>query len=235
MSLNVAVPLSAATTRYGSSSSKHDGGRRVDDDASDHVVGDVEQASHEPLVPVDPLCAHGVAIGRSDRRTLDDEPALGAGGHDHGVLHHLGLHQAEHLGTEVLGRSLQRSPPLAMGPPRRWTPSTNGEHTKISNCGRGSGRKVMSLGRSFTAISSRPRNAFVRTVASIRVRNARQIRSSSSDGTASSCSSNDWRRSLDRVRGADGGECRVADAASSACGSKRASKIRRACGRSPTA
>ncbi len=53
----------------------------------------------------------------------------------------------------------------------------------------------MSLGRSFTEISSRSRgrNALVRTVASISVRNARQIRSSSSDGTASSCSSSDRR------------------------------------------
>ena len=39
------------------------------------------------------------------------------------------------------GRSLQRSPPRAMRPPRRCTPSTNGEHTKISNSGRGSGQE----------------------------------------------------------------------------------------------
>ena len=64
------------------------------------------------------------------------------------------------------GRSLHRRPPRAIGPPRRWTPSTYGEHTKISNCGRGSGRNEMSLGRSFTAISSRSARgteAFVRS------------------------------------------------------------------------
>ena len=38
-------------------------------------------------------------------------------------------------------RSLQRRPPRATEPPRRCTPSTRGECTKISNCGRGSGVK----------------------------------------------------------------------------------------------
>ena len=37
-------------------------------------------------------------------------------------------------------RSLQRMPPRAIRPLRRWTPSTRGEHTQISNIGRGSGR-----------------------------------------------------------------------------------------------
>ena len=33
---------------------------------------------------------------------LSDEAALGADRHDDGVLHHLRLHQAQHLGAEVL-------------------------------------------------------------------------------------------------------------------------------------
>ncbi len=33
---------------------------------------------------------------------LQHEAALGAGGNDDGVLHHLGLYQAQHLGAEVL-------------------------------------------------------------------------------------------------------------------------------------
>ena len=37
-----------------------------------------------------------------DRRTLDEEAALGADRHDHGVLHHLRLDQAQHLGAEIL-------------------------------------------------------------------------------------------------------------------------------------
>jgi hypothetical protein len=37
-------------------------------------------------------------------------------------------------------RSDQRRPPRATLPPRRCTPSTRGEYTKISNMGRGSGR-----------------------------------------------------------------------------------------------
>ena len=56
MSENVAVPLSAATTRYGSSLVvAHDVGRR-DDLAVDDVVGDVEQAADErPVAGLDLL------------------------------------------------------------------------------------------------------------------------------------------------------------------------------------
>ncbi len=97
------------------------------------------------------------------------------------------------------GRSLQRSPPLAIREPRRWTPSTYGELTKTSNIGLGSGRNPMSCGRSLTEISARPENALVRTVASISVRNARQIRSSSSDGMASRCSCSDARTAATSV------------------------------------
>ena len=44
VSENVAVPLSAATTRYGSSSSDHDDGRRMHDRTVDEVVREVEHA-----------------------------------------------------------------------------------------------------------------------------------------------------------------------------------------------
>ena len=67
--------------------------------AGDQVVGDVEQAADERLVAGDDLGAVGVRVGG---RLLHHEAALGAGGHDHRVLHHLRLHQAEHLGAEVL-------------------------------------------------------------------------------------------------------------------------------------
>ena len=45
------------------------------------------------------LVAQRVALAR---RRAQDEAALGADGHDHGVLDHLRLHQAEHLGAVVL-------------------------------------------------------------------------------------------------------------------------------------
>ncbi len=48
-------------------------------------------------------------------------------------------------------RSDQRRPPRATEPNRRCTPSTHGEYTKISNCGRGSGSPGISLGSSFNA------------------------------------------------------------------------------------
>ena len=54
------------------------------------------------------------------------------------------------------GRSDQRSPPRATGPPRRCTPSTRGEYTKISNIGRGRGRSGMLRGSSFSASRGPP-------------------------------------------------------------------------------
>ena len=63
------------------------------------VVGQVEQPADEGLVAGHDLLGQVVAPGG---RLLHHEPALRAHGHDHRVLHHLGLHQAEHLGTEVL-------------------------------------------------------------------------------------------------------------------------------------
>ena len=65
------------------------------------VVGDVQQALQEGLVAVDTLRQPGFAIGRV-HRLLDHEPALGAHRHDHRVLDHLRLHQAQHLGAEIL-------------------------------------------------------------------------------------------------------------------------------------
>jgi hypothetical protein len=91
-------------------------------------------------------------------------------------------------------RSLQRMPPRAMRPLRRCTPSTRGEHTQISNIGRGSGRSGTLPVSNFNARTSRRpslgpgRNALVRTVASMSARKARSVRSSSRFGTASSAS-----------------------------------------------
>ena len=72
-------------------------GRR--DLASLDVVREVEEAADEGLVAGHDLLGEVLA---TRRRALHDEAALGPDRHDHGVLHHLGLHQAEHLGAEVL-------------------------------------------------------------------------------------------------------------------------------------
>ena len=70
------------------------------------VVGEVEQARDEQLVAGDALVALRVAVGGGVAgalwRLLDDESALGADGHDDGVLHRLRLDQTEDLGAEVL-------------------------------------------------------------------------------------------------------------------------------------
>ena len=73
--------------------------RGTHDLAADDVVGHVEHAADQRRVAQPHLLAQRVAIGR---RVAQDEPALGAHGHDHRVLDHLGLHQAEHLGAVVL-------------------------------------------------------------------------------------------------------------------------------------
>ena len=76
----------------------HDAGVRHDLAAVD-VVRQVEQPADERLVAGHDLLGQVLALGR---RLLHHEAALRAHGHDHRVLHHLGLHQAEHLGAEVL-------------------------------------------------------------------------------------------------------------------------------------
>ena len=68
---------------------------RRHDLAADDVVGDVEQRGDELLVADHRL----VPVARL---LLEHEAALGADRHDHRVLHHLRLDQAEHLGPEVL-------------------------------------------------------------------------------------------------------------------------------------
>ena len=57
------------------------------------------RTADERPVALDDLGPHGLGVRR---RALDDEAALGTTRHDHRVLHHLGLHQPEHLGAEVL-------------------------------------------------------------------------------------------------------------------------------------
>ena len=68
------------------------------------VVDEVEQAGDEHAVAGDALGAliASVAASGRGRRALDDESALGPDGDDDGVLHRLGLDQAEDLGAVVL-------------------------------------------------------------------------------------------------------------------------------------
>ena len=98
MSLNVAVPLSAATTRYGSSPSWRtvSGGGTMA--PADDVVGEVEQTADELAVAGHTFGTELVGAGRGP---LQDEAALGAGRHDHRVLDDLRLDEPEDLGAEV--------------------------------------------------------------------------------------------------------------------------------------
>ena len=116
MSENVAVPLSAATTRYGVVvvAADHPLGR--DDRPDLPVVGQVQQPGDEHAVAGHALRHAALAVdlrvaGRG-RRSLDDEPALGPDRHDDRVLDLLGLDQAEDLGAEVL-RPVRPAQPAA--------------------------------------------------------------------------------------------------------------------------
>ncbi len=67
---------------------------------ADHVVGDLEQAGDEDGVGLGGV--GGQLPAGADRRLLDDEAALGPGGHDDRVLEHLGPHEVEHLAAVVV-------------------------------------------------------------------------------------------------------------------------------------
>ena len=71
------------------------------DFAGDEIVGNVEQAAYEGFVTGHRLCHQGHAVAAGGR-LLNHEAALGANRHDDRVLDHLRLHQAKHLGAEIL-------------------------------------------------------------------------------------------------------------------------------------
>ena len=76
--------------------------RRRHHGAGDEVVGHVEQRAQVVLVAGHAFLQVRIALDRR-RCLLQHETALGAHRHDDGVLHHLRLDQAEHLGAEVVG------------------------------------------------------------------------------------------------------------------------------------
>ncbi len=219
MSLNDAVPLSAATTRYGSGSSltTQSAGFTTTPSTTLSVTSSIARTNRRyRSMPSSRTASRSAGAAVAPFTT---NPPLAPTGTITAFFTICAFIRPRISVRKSSARSLHRRPPRAMGPPRRCTPSTFGEHTKISDHGRGSGRNEMPLGRSFTAISSpichRERKAFVRTVASIKVSRARQIRSSSSDGTES-------RRSRRTVLTASAAAARATASVPSA-GSKRAS------------
>jgi hypothetical protein len=67
----------------------------------DQIVGDIQQPAQEDLVALLAFLEPGLAVAAS-RQLLGIESALGADRHDDGVLHLLGLDQAQHFGAEIL-------------------------------------------------------------------------------------------------------------------------------------
>ncbi len=66
----------------------------------DPVIGDIQQAANKFLVAGDAQLLPGLPVRRV--ASLEHKAALGTHRHDNGVLHHLRLHQAQHLGSEIL-------------------------------------------------------------------------------------------------------------------------------------
>ena len=73
--------------------------RRGHDLAVDDVVRDVEQAADECLVAMHAVFEDGLAVALGN--AFREEAAFRARRHDDRVLHDLGLHESQHLGTEV--------------------------------------------------------------------------------------------------------------------------------------
>ena len=66
----------------------------------DPVIGDIQQAANELLVAGDAQFLPGFPVRRV--AALEHKATLGTHRHNNGVLHHLRLHQAQHLGTKIL-------------------------------------------------------------------------------------------------------------------------------------
>ena len=128
MSENVAVPLSAATTRYGSSPScrttsfgRHDLAVRRD------IVGDVEQSGDEHFVGGDALGLDLRRAWRSFGICFGTKPPLEPTGTMTAFFTCCALTRPRTSVRKSCGRSDQRMPPRATLPKRRCTPSTRGE------------------------------------------------------------------------------------------------------------
>ena len=81
---------------------EHHHARRMHHRAIDDIVGEREQRADEELVAFAPFIGPCVAVLCGVGQLLGIETALGPGGHDHGVFDALRLHQAQHLGAEIV-------------------------------------------------------------------------------------------------------------------------------------
>ena len=68
----------------------------------DDIIGDRQERADEDLVAFRALGQPGIAVFGRIGQALGEEAALGAGWHDHGVLHALRFHQAQNLGAEIV-------------------------------------------------------------------------------------------------------------------------------------
>lgn len=98
----VAVPLSAATTKSGVLAIVHDHALGMRHRSADDIIGNGEQRADENAIAFGAFRQPRVAVDGGTGELLGVEAKLGAGGHDHGILHPLRLHQAQNLGAEVV-------------------------------------------------------------------------------------------------------------------------------------
>ena len=168
-------------------------------------------AGDEGLVAGDALGQPGVAVGGRVGQLLGDEAALGADRHDHGVLHHLRLDQAEDLGAEVLApvgpaqtaaRDLAEAQVHALDP-RRVHPDLVRRAGRRAGPGWPAGRTSSTGSACGCAVARARWKKLVRSVALMRVRKDRRMRSSSRLATWSRApSSSSSRPSVSSLPGA---------------------------------
>ncbi len=189
------MPLSAATTRYVSSSSWRT--TSLGGTTSPATMLSVMSSSAEMKVLYEamPSAIHASRSTDGSGRFLATNPPLAPTGTMTVFLTICALTRPSTSVRKSSLRSDQRRPPRATLPNRRWTPSTRGEYTQISYAGRGAGRSGMACGSNFieTYPCGSPDSVrwkkLVRSVALMTVRKDRRIRSSSREATWSSAPS----------------------------------------------
>ena len=195
MSENVAVPLSAATTRYGSSPSWRTtclGGTTA---PSTRLSVMSRSAEMNVVYEATPSASQASRSTAGSGSCLGRNPPFAPTGTMTAFLTACALTRPSTSVRKSSRRSDQRSPPRATSPKRRCTPSTRGLYTQISKRGRGRGRSWMADGSNLndryglTDPSAAGWKKLVRKVAFTRPTRERRIRSSSRLATwSSSCS-----------------------------------------------
>ena len=153
----VAVPLSAATTRYGSSPSRRTTPAGGTSSPLTRLSVRSRSAETNSRYAALPSVIHASRSREGSGNCFGRNPPLAPTGTMTAFLTSCAFTRPRISVRKSSRRSLQRRPPLATRPKRRCTPSTRGEYTQISNFGRGRGRSVIIDGSNLNASALRSR------------------------------------------------------------------------------